>query len=215
MLYCKSPCFGDVVKTLQAKPNCLCARLAIAFSPKEAPKFTNQTHCISQGWRIIWWNWIFSFVRDQGFPFTFREKHRTGDVGRFTTQFCQMKNTPRNYHVNSQTRFDPLCGAELSCLNFAAALQRPVIDFNSPSQTIPPDDLDCTFKTVDSACCQQHPFQWGHAGGGIDFFCNYGPYRQLVMFGFKLWRFQPHLCETNFKTSYSSFLKASTWNTTS
>ena len=146
----------------------------------------------------------------QSLPLGFFKEYCTGNIGGFTTQLGKMKNSPRHNHINSKAGFNAVSMPQLPFLDLATTLKCSMINFDSPTQSIPGQLLGRFLKVCDRASGQKHPFDGFHTLRGIHFLGQNGPNAQASKLRLPYRRLEGNLSKTYFKPCNSGWTFPST-----
>ncbi|GBD96075.1 hypothetical protein BMS3Abin06_00957 [bacterium BMS3Abin06] len=122
-----------------------------------------------------------------------------------------MIDPPRHYHINSKASLNPLCTAQLPLFYLASALEGSVIDFNTPTKTIPLKLLYSLLESPYFTGGQQYPPQPLHSFMNIYLLSNYCKYAQFTQFFLTLRWFQLNFCKSYLQFSFSGRLFLLAW----
>ena len=152
-----------------------------------------------------------SLICNKCFPFCIFKKDRTSYIRSLSTKFSQMIDPPRHYHINSKASLNPLCTAQLPLFYLASALEGSVIDFNTPTKTIPLKLLYSLLESPYFTGGQQYPPQPLHSFMNIYLLSNYCKYAQFTQFFLTLRWFQLNFCKSYLQFSFSGRLFLLAW----
>ena len=88
------PHLGYVIQSLQAKPEGLGARFAIALAGKKATEHGHHSGCFPQGRRLF--DRFLGDERSKRSPLRFFEVHGAWNIRGFPAQFSEVVNSPRH-----------------------------------------------------------------------------------------------------------------------
>src|SRR5262245_29317435 len=113
------------------------AGFPITLAPEKATQGGNHACRLPQCRRLLRGNRFLGNVSTESFPFGFFEENRTGYVRSFTAKLYKMEDAPGDDHIQSQAGFNAVDAGQLTFFNLAAALERAMVDLNSPAAAVP------------------------------------------------------------------------------
>src|SRR6266496_5168946 len=192
-------CARDVVKALQTAPEGCGAGLAVALAAEEASKLSGQARDLTHtGWsrrqRLIR-----SLEGKQRLPFVLLKGNGTRRLRFLARKLLNVLDSPRHHQINGEAVLPNRAVSELTVLNTATALDRPVILLNSPALLIPIDLLQRLLEVIHLKGGQQHPLDGVFFRRRIGLGYIHRPNGKCPEGGLELRGTQRHLSKANLK----------------
>src|SRR6266567_918312 len=190
---------SDVVEALQAPSDRCGARLTVALSAEKTSQLSGQVRDLTHARWTRRQRPIGTFEGKQRLPLVLLKGNATRRLRFMARKLLDVLDSPRHHQINGEAVLPNRAVSELTVLNTATALDRPVILLNSPALLIPIDLLQRLLEVIHLKGGQQHPLDGVFFRRRIGLGDIHRPNGKCPEGGLELRGTQRHLSKANLK----------------
>src|SRR3990170_51911 len=192
-------CAGNVMEALQAAPQRCGAGLAIALAAEKPAKLSSHSRHLMHAGCSRRQRLIGALEGKQRLPLVLLKGNRTRRLRCLARKFLDVLDPPRHHQINGEAVLPNRAVSELTALNTADALDRPVILLDAPALLVPVDLLQRLLEVIYLNGGQQHPLHGIFFRRRVDLGDIHRPNRKCSERRLELWGTQLHLSKANLK----------------
>src|SRR5438132_6852201 len=189
----------EIVEALQASSDRCGAGLAIALAAEKTSQLSSHPRHLMHAGCSRRQRLIGVLEGKQRLPLVLLKGNGTRCLRSLARKLLDVLDSPRHHQVNGETVLPNRAVSELTALNTADALDRPMILLDAPAPLVPVDLLQSLLEIVHLNGGQQHPLHSIFFRRRIHLSDIHRPHRKCSERRLELWGTQRHLSKANLK----------------